>query len=288
MPIPEGGQFFMKGLITGHFKLMAIIFGCIYVLVAALVIIFGAYEGLIFLGIFTVAIAIFVGIFYGAYRMIFKQVIDNIPDIPQLSNPELLKKGQPAQAKILAVEDTGMTINEIYPAIKLTLEVYPPNGVPYQVTINQLIERMQIPLFQPGKMVPVVIDPDNREEVHAFSPGGGGDINGGMGVTAAGGMLPQDAEKMLVENDQVNREIMARGESARATIVEAKDLGIRVNGDNPVMRFLLEVRPSDREQFQAETTAPILASSVPKYSEGKTIFVRYDPEDTTRVAISHS
>jgi hypothetical protein len=276
----------MKGLITGHFRLMAIVFGCMYAIVAALVIIFGAYEGLIFLGVFTVAIAVFIGIFYGAYRMVFKEVVDNIPDIPQLANPELLQKGQPAQAKILAVEDTGMTINEIYPAIKLTLEVYPPSGEPYQVTINQLIERMQIPLFQPGKMVPVVINPDNREEVHAFSPGG--DAGGGMGVTAAGGVLPQDAEKMLVENDRKNREIMARGESARATILEAEDLGMRVNGDNPVMRFTLEVSPSDREPFKAETTAPILESSVPKYGEGKTIFVRYDPEDTARVAISHS
>ena len=43
----------MKDLITGHFRLMAIVFGCIYAIVAALVIIFGAYEGLIFLGIFT-------------------------------------------------------------------------------------------------------------------------------------------------------------------------------------------------------------------------------------------
>jgi hypothetical protein len=285
MLIPEGGQFFMKGFITGHIKLMAIFFGCAYILVAALVIIFGAYEGLIFLGVFTVAIAIFIGIFYGAYRAFFKEVIDNIPDIPQLANPELLKKGQPAQAKILAVEDTGMTINEIYPAIKLTLEVYPPTGEPYQVTINQLIERMQIPLFQPGKMVPVVINPDNKEEVHAFGPGGGDAI---ALETGAGSEQAHQAEEMLIRIDEENKKILATGQQARAKVLQADDLGIRVNGPNPAMQFVLEVQPPGDEPFQAQATGVIFEGSVPKFQPGNTIYVKYDPKDITRVSIYRS
>jgi hypothetical protein len=274
----------VKDLITAHFRLMAIVFGCIYVLVAALVIIFGAYEGLMFLGVFTAAIAIFIGIFYAAYRAIFKEVVDNIPDIPQLTNPELLQRGQPAQAKILAVEDTGMTINEIYPAVRLTLEVYPPSGEPYEVTTNQLIERMQIPLFQPGEMVPVVINPDNKEEVHAFSPGG----NAVVMESRADSEEAHQSEEMLIRIDEENKRILATGQQARAKVLQASDLGIRVNGPNPAMQFVLEVQPPGGEPFQAQTTGVIFEGSVSKFQPGKTIYVKYDPKDITRVSIYRS
>ena len=40
--------------------------------------------------------------------------------------------------------------------------------------------------------------------------------------------------------------------------------------------------------FQSEATAIVSAASIPKYQPGHTIFVKYDPADTTRVAIEHS
>jgi len=275
----------MKDLIAGHFRLMAIIFGCIYVIVAALVIIFGAYEGLIFLGVFTVAIAIFLGIFYGAYRMVFKEVIDNIPDIPQLANPELLQKGQPAQARILAVEDTGMTVNEINPMIKLLLEVHPGEGEPYQVETRLLINRTQIPQFQPGMTIPVMIDPEDREQVAVGRPEGGDAV---VMESGADSEEAHRAEEMLIRIDEENKKILATGQQARAKVLQAHDMGIRVNGPNPAMQFVLEVQPPGGEPFQAEATGVVFEGSVPEFQPGKTIYVKYDPNDLTRVSIYRS
>ena len=61
-----------------------------------------------------------------------------------------------------------------------------------------------------------------------------------------------------------------------------------MNGPNPAMKFLLEVTPQGGKPFQAEATAIVAQASVPKYQPGKSLYVKYDPKDQTRVAIEHS
>jgi len=54
------------------------------------------------------------------------------------------------------------------------------------------------------------------------------------------------------------------------------------------MQFLLEVKPEGRDAFQAVTMGVIAEVSVPKFQAGKTVTVKYDPDDISQVAISHS
>lgn len=84
---------------------------------------------------------------------------------PTIKRVTLQKSGVQAEAVILEVTDTHWTVNRIYPVIKLRLEVHPPEGKPFQAETKEVIERMNIPLFQPGAVIPVIYDPKNRKNV---------------------------------------------------------------------------------------------------------------------------
>jgi hypothetical protein len=237
---------------------------------------------------------VFFGIFYFAFRWAFRSV-----NLAQ----DLAERGEAAEATIIEVRETGVTVNEIYPMIGVTLEVRRAGRPPYQVKTRWLIDRFQIPQFQPGAVIPVMVDPDDPDNV-AFgvpAPSGaaGGKKKAGWGVTP-GGAAPsglgasqptqqeQQAEQMLRKNDEMAEAILASGTSADATVVSATPLNIFVNGNNPAMKFVVEVHPEAGPKFQAETMGVIAEASVPKYQPGENIRVKYDPGDLTRVAIEHS
>jgi len=229
------------------------------------------------------------GVYYLVYALVFKQVV---------KQKALTATGEEAEARILEVTDTAVTVNERYPQIKLLLEVHPKTGEPYQVKIKTLINRMEIPQFQAGVMVPVVINPKNRKEVAVGTrtrgtgdSGMAGAMTNAMTNGDAGAMSPEQIETLKVtlqEADKVSQEIIATGEEAPAKIALANWMGVYLNGNNPLMHFMLEVMPAGRPSFMAEATGVIAEASVPRYQPGETITVKFDPKDLTRVALFHS
>ncbi len=160
----------------------------------------------------------------------------------------------------------------------------PTNGQPYQVEIKELISRLDIPQFQPGAVVPVMYDPKDPDNVSV------GTVEGlvNAGTIAQDPEKVRQAEEFLTKEDQKNQAILASGKPAKANILNAWDMGVFVNGNNPAKTFLLEVHPEGEPTFQAQTTGVIMETSVPKYQPGKEIFVKYDPNDKSRVSIDHS
>jgi hypothetical protein len=198
----------------------------------------------------------------------------------------LMKSGKPAEATILEVEDTGVTINEIYPLVKVRLQVRPPGGQPYEAETKMLINRMEIPRIQPGLVVQVMYDPKDPSSVAIG--GGEGQFTPDMAAMAADPEKLRMAEEFLMAEDKKNEEIRAAGKPAKARVLNAMPLGINVNGDNPAMTFLLEVRPEGEPSFQAQTTGVIMETSIPKYQPGNEVYVKYDPADHSRVSLDHS
>lgn len=223
----------------------------------------------------TVFVVIFVAVFYFAFRAALG---------PVARREALQKSGVQAEATILEVTDTGWTVNEIYPVIKLRLEVRPPNGQPFQTEIKEMINRLDIPQFQPGSVVPVMYDPKDPDNVSV------GMVEGlvNADTIAQDPEKVRQAEEFLTKEDQKNQAILASGKPAKAKIINAWDLGVFVNGNNPAKTFLLEVHPEGEPAFQAQTTGVILEVSIPKYLPGKEIFVKFDAADKTRVTIDHS
>lgn len=80
------------------------------------------------------------------------------------------------------------------------------------------------------------------------------------------------------------RQIRATGVPAPATVVQIWDTGVTVNND-PVVGFLLEVKPENQASFQAKTKQLVSRLAVPRVQPGAHLRVFYDPKDTARVAI---
>jgi formate hydrogenlyase subunit 3/multisubunit Na+/H+ antiporter MnhD subunit len=59
--------------------------------------------------------------------------------------PAEIKNGVTAQAKVLEVWDTGVSIND-NPQVGLLLEVSPPSGSPFQVKAKSLVSRLNAAL----------------------------------------------------------------------------------------------------------------------------------------------
>ncbi len=82
-----------------------------------------------------------------------------------------------------------------------------------------------------------------------------------------------------------NRELLATGESAPATIVNLWDTGTSVN-DNPLVGLLLQVQPANRPAYQVQTTLLISRLAIPQYQPGSQLEVKVDPKNPQKVAIA--
>jgi hypothetical protein len=76
----------------------------------------------------------------------------------------LYANGRPGTARIDAVRDTGITINE-NPTVEFDLAVSIDGAEPYAVTHRQSISRITIGSFQPGATVPVKVDPADPQSL---------------------------------------------------------------------------------------------------------------------------
>jgi len=80
---------------------------------------------------------------------------------------QLMTKGTQGEATVLALEDTGMFINN-NPRVTLLLEIRMPYGAPYQVKKTMTIPLIRLSQVQTGSIVQVMVDmsdPTNPDKV---------------------------------------------------------------------------------------------------------------------------
>jgi hypothetical protein len=77
---------------------------------------------------------------------------------------ELQERGLSGEATILEIWDTGMALNDD-PVVGFRLEVYLGEHEPYEVTTKGPISVVHLPQFQPGAVVPILVDPDDPQRV---------------------------------------------------------------------------------------------------------------------------
>jgi hypothetical protein len=78
--------------------------------------------------------------------------------------PPKIQNGITADAEVLAVRDTGVTINDD-PQIALLLEVRPPMAAAFQTEIKTLVSRLEVANYRPGCKAVVVYDPANPKRM---------------------------------------------------------------------------------------------------------------------------
>ena len=82
--------------------------------------------------------------------------------------PREIKNGVTAQARVLKVWDTGVSINTNL-QVGLLLEVSPPGGTPFQAEGKTLVSRLNVALVQPGATAEVKYDPEKPQRLQVLS-----------------------------------------------------------------------------------------------------------------------
>jgi hypothetical protein len=78
-----------------------------------------------------------------------------------VNNRMILARGEGAIATILKISETGTTINDS-PVVRFLLRVTPQDRPPFQAEAERLVSRLEIPQFQPGRVVDVKFNPDTK------------------------------------------------------------------------------------------------------------------------------
>jgi hypothetical protein len=89
-----------------------------------------------------------------------------------------------------------------------------------------------------------------------------------------------------ITGERVAREIRASGVPARAKILAVQEMGILMN-EKPLVTIVLEVHPKDAPPYEAKTTTLVSVLNAPAFQVGNMLWVKYDPADPQRVAISY-
>ncbi len=88
----------------------------------------------------------------------------------------------------------------------------------------------------------------------------------------------------MFKNMNQNSTLVKTGISAPAVILNAEDTGTTMN-ESPQVRLTLQVNPAYGPSFQAVTTTFVGRLQIGLITPGSPVTVRYDPNDTTKVAI---
>jgi hypothetical protein len=83
----------------------------------------------------------------------------------EMRSNRLRAEGVRAEAIILDVQETGLTIQHNYPQARLHLLVQPATGESYETTAKCLMNRFEVPAYQPGCRIQVVVDPKHPKHV---------------------------------------------------------------------------------------------------------------------------
>ena len=76
---------------------------------------------------------------------------------------QLMTTGRDGVADVLMIQDTGGTINNMYPIVILALSITPSVGYPFQLTIKTPVSRLVIPRV--GDRLRVRYNPDNTSQI---------------------------------------------------------------------------------------------------------------------------
>lgn len=216
----------------------------------------------------------------------------------------LLAAGEPAQAVILAAHDTGVTVNDS-PRVRLTLEIRPAQGAPYRATTTTLVGRLQVGMLVPGTPVRVKYDPADPSRVAVESFGAEAATSYGAAPYGASpfasaadafdtagspppGTVARRAHEELLSREVSFEKLRRSGEGAPARILDLTDTGIRIGDGASMLRFGLEVLPSGRPAFRAETQCAVADASRAKFLPGATLNVKFGVYGSPVVAVDYA
>jgi hypothetical protein len=183
---------------------------------------------------------------------------------------KILENGAQAQAVVVDVQDTGMTIND-NPRVKLTLQVQPEGAAPFQATKKTTVSRVAIPSI--GDTFFVRYDPSDPGDVEF-------DTDRAKQVNDAARSNLAEAAASAVPADLAQSGILGRGSCVD---VQKTPIGNLIDCAVTVGVRLVDGTPS----YQASCHVSLSAENAGKLIPQQTLFtVRADPDNHQRIALS--
>lgn len=105
-----------------------------------------------------------------------------------------------------------------------------------------------------------------------------------IGAAPLGTVARRAQDELLCREVSFDR-LRRTGEGAPARILDLTDTGIRIGDGASMLRFGLEVRPSGRPVFRAETHCPVPDTSRTKFAPGATVNVKFGIHGSPFVAV---
>jgi hypothetical protein len=186
---------------------------------------------------------------------------------------QLQKIGLPAEATILRIWDTGMTVNDD-PVVGFLLEVRPPGSPAYQAETKLLVSRLSVPQVQPGAIVPVRYDPAQPAhvslELRPREP------------------LPLPAPTPLPRAADLEAEkqrLLASGVAGTATILQCHPLGLFDADGRPAYDLLVSVDVPGHPTLQGPARTPVPKEREHWFQAGQRLPIKADPEAPSHFAV---
>ena len=210
----------------------------------------------------------------------------------------LEEAGVTAQAQVLSVHDTGMTVNN-NPRIKITLAVSPTDGsAAFQVSTKQTVSRVAIP--RAGDVYMVRYDPEDHENFVFEADGGGGAAAApavDLDTVSAGDIANAASANMGQVQRGSAAELLATGQRMTAILREFSPTGKTVGDSNPsaenpsdpVYVFKMELPVAGGNPIEAICLNRVPAGKTSELGLGAQLNVAVNPANPTReVAIDWS
>ena len=221
-----------------------------------------------------------------------------------MTKPKTLDNGVPATATVISCRQgntkTSYGVLETYQLV-IEVNVSNPQGETWTATMTEMIPLTQIAVFQPGVTFSVLYDPNDKSKVVIEQNSGGSQANNTTGnsmdipgygtvnsqmANEAKKAAPQDITLLVMSSSALVKELGTTGVSAIGTIISNYLLYENYMNGTDVYQLKLNVIAIDRSQFEADVTFLIGKSSLFKIEPGKTVFVKYDQNNTHRICVT--
>ncbi|MBN2135678.1 MAG: hypothetical protein JW737_08115 [Acidobacteria bacterium] len=181
-----------------------------------------------------------------------------------------MKNGIPADGTIISIGESSsgstITIND-QPFVHLELEIDKGDGAIYTADIDTVIPRLAVPQFQPGFKVPVIVDPEDPQNVQI-------NFQGALRKPAYGNIEDQ------AQTDRIAKE----GIDVKLKILSIEDTG-RSKNFQPIVKMTIQVFPPEKTDYSFEKELPLPTFAIKKIKIGKLIQGRVDPLDPTSISM---
>lgn len=187
----------------------------------------------------------------------------------------ILQAGREATATVLGIgENSGggtLTINN-QPVLNLVMSIKLGNLQPFEVSMDVLIPRAQVPQFQPGAVFPVKVHPEDQNKVVLDRT-----RLETMRKPSVGGKGWSQMDHELTEKSGID---------AMVDIVSIEDTG-KSEDFKPVVRMIYDVHKSGEMVYRLEKEVPMPSEMISKMQAvvGKSFKGKIHPYDKEKVSI---